>query len=73
MVIKKLSNKCDMLNKIFPLSAGVGMTFSDASPFCVLDFVPAGPSAAAFQQGMLRIGDILESVGGNYISSLTAS
>ncbi len=53
-------------------SAGVGITFSDAAPFCVLDVNPSGPAAAAVQNRTLKVGDIMERINGTSTTALTA-
>jgi hypothetical protein len=49
------------------------MTLSNEAPFVVLDLVPSGPTAAAVQGGALKIGDILEKINSQAISSLSVA
>ncbi len=55
------------------LLAGVGITFTNESPFSVLYLVPSGPAAVAADKGMLKVGDVLEEINGTRITGLNTS
>ena len=53
------------------MAAGVGITFSDAIPYAVLEIRSQGPASSAAQQGLLNVGDVLNDVGGVAVGTLS--
>ena len=47
-------------------SAGVGIIFTETSPYCVVDIRDDSPASAVVQRGLLRKGDILFSINNTY-------